>query len=74
MLFRSLKDRGFIREGAWAELAVFDPAQVTDKATFKEPHQYSIGFKLVTVNGVVVIEDDKHLGTRPGKVIRMNQQ
>ena len=69
-----LKDRGFIREGAWADLAVFDPAQVTDKATFKEPHQYSIGFKLVTVNGVVVIEDDKHLGTRPGKVIRMNQQ
>ena len=69
-----LKDRGFIREGAWADLAVFDPAQVTDKATFKEPHQYAIGFKLVTVNGVVVIEDDKHLGTRPGKVIRMNQQ
>jgi len=69
-----LKDRGLVREGAWADLVVFDPAKVTDKATFKEPHQYATGFKLVTVNGVVVVEDDKHLGTRPGKVIRMNQQ
>ncbi len=69
-----LKDRGLVREGAWADLVVFDPAKVTDKATFKEPHHYAVGFKLVTVNGVVVIEDDQHLGTRPGKVIRMNQQ
>lgn len=69
-----LKDRGVIREGAWADLVVFDPAKVTDKATFKEPHQYAVGFKLVTVNGVVVVEDDKHLGTRPGQVIRMNRQ
>ncbi len=69
-----LKDRGLVREGAWADLVVFDPAKVTDQATFKEPHQYAVGFKLVMVNGVVVIEDDKHLGTRPGKVIRMNQQ
>ncbi len=69
-----LKDRGFIHEGAWADLVVFDPAKVSDKATFKKPHQYAVGFKLVTVNGIVVVEDDKHLGMRPGKVIRMNQQ
>lgn len=69
-----LKDRGVLREGAWADLVVFDPAKVTDKATFKEPHQYAVGFKLVAVNGVAVIEDDKHLGTRPGQVIRMNRQ
>ena len=69
-----LKDRGVIREGAWADLVVFDPAKVADRASFKEPHQYAVGFKLVTVNGVVVVEGDKHLGTRPGKVIRMNQQ
>ena len=69
-----LKDRGVIREGAWADLVVFDPAKVTDKATFKEPHQYAVGFKLVVVNGVVVVEDDKHLGARPGRVIRINQQ
>lgn len=69
-----LKDRGIIREGAWADLVVFDPAKVTDKATFKEPHQYAVGFKLVAVNGVVVVENDQHLGTRPGKVIRMNGQ
>jgi len=69
-----LKGRGVIREEAWADLVVFDPAKVTDKATFKEPHQYAVGFKLVTVNGVVVVEDDMHLNARPGKVIRMNQQ
>ena len=69
-----LKDRGLVRVGAWADLVVFDPAKVTDKATFKEPHQYAVGFKLVLVNGTVVIENDKHLGTRPGKIIRMNQQ
>ncbi|PAW82721.1 MAG: aminoacylase [Pedosphaera sp. Tous-C6FEB] len=68
-----LKDRGLVRAGAWADLVVFDPAKVTDKATFKEPHQYAVGFKLVAVNGVVVVENDKHLGTRPGKVLRMNQ-
>ena len=69
-----LKDRGLVRVGAWADLVVFDPAKVTDKATFKAPHQYAIGFKLVLVNGIAVIENDKHLGTRPGKIIRMNQQ
>jgi N-acyl-D-amino-acid deacylase len=69
-----LKDRGTLRPGAWADLVVFDPAKVTDKATFKEPHHYATGFKLVAVNGVVVVEDDQHLGTRPGKVIRMNRQ
>jgi N-acyl-D-amino-acid deacylase len=69
-----LKDRGLVREGAWADLVVFDPAKVTDKATFKAPHQYAVGFELVLVNGIAVIEHDKHLGTRPGKIIRMNQQ
>ncbi|NBR83891.1 MAG: D-aminoacylase [Verrucomicrobia bacterium] len=68
-----LKDRGVLREGAWADLVVFDPAKVMDTATFKDPHQYAIGFKLVAVNGVVVVEDDRHLGTRPGKVLRLNQ-
>ena len=37
-------------------------------------HQYAVGFELVLVNGIAVIENDKHLGTRPGKIIRMNQQ
>ncbi|NBV23687.1 MAG: D-aminoacylase [Proteobacteria bacterium] len=69
-----LKDRGLVREGAWADLVVFDPAKVADRATFKEPHQYAVGFKLVVVNGVVVVEDDRHLGTRPGRVIRLNRQ
>ena len=69
-----LKDRGVVRVGAWADLVVFDPAKVTDKATFKEPHQYAEGFRLVLVNGVPVIEADQHTGARPGQVIRMNRQ
>ena len=69
-----LRDRGLVRAGAWADLAVFDPARVTDPATFKEPHHYATGFKLVLVNGVIVVEDDKHLGTRPGQIIRLNRQ
>ena len=69
-----LKDRGVVRVGAWGDLVVFDPAKVTDKATFKEPHQYAEGFRLVLVNGVPVIEADQHTGARPGQVIRMNRQ
>ena len=69
-----LKDRGVVRVGAWADLVVFDPAKVTDKATFKAPHHYAEGFRLVLVNGVPVIEADQHTGARPGKVIRMNRQ
>ena len=69
-----LKDRGLVRAGAWADLVVFDPAKVTDRATFEEPHRYAEGFRLVLVNGVTVIETDKHTGARPGQVIRMNRQ
>jgi N-acyl-D-amino-acid deacylase len=65
-----LKDRGVIREGAWADLAVFDPATVEDRATFKEPHQYATGFALVLVNGVSVVRDDTHTGARPGRPLR----
>ncbi len=64
------KDRGVIRPGAWADIAVFDPAQVKDNATFSDPHHYATGFKLVLVNGVAVVEDDRHTGARPGQVLR----
>ncbi|MBI3876575.1 MAG: D-aminoacylase [Verrucomicrobia bacterium] len=65
-----LRDRGFIRTGAWADVVVFDPAKVTDDATFDEPHHYATGFALVLVNGVPVVENDKHTGMRPGKCLR----
>ncbi len=69
-----LRDRGFIREGAWADLVVFDPATVKDHATFEAPHAYATGFKLVTVNGVPAVEDDKHTLARPGKCLRHSAQ
>jgi len=60
------RDRGQIREGFWADLVMFDPARVADRATFEQPHQYSVGFDWVLVNGVVVIEDGQPTTARPG--------
>jgi N-acyl-D-amino-acid deacylase len=64
------RDRGEIREGLAADLVLFDPEKVQDKATYPQPHQYSEGFDLVLVNGVAVIEGGKLTGARPGKVLR----
>lgn len=55
-----LRDRGFIREGCAADLMVFDPASVTDRATFEEPHQYPVGIGYVLVNGQVVWDGRMH--------------
>jgi len=65
-----LADRGQLRAGAWADVVVFDPKTVRDVATFAKPHAYSEGFSHVLVNGVVVIEDGKHTGARPGQILR----
>lgn len=65
-----LRDRGQVREGAWADLVIFDPATVSDRSTFAEPHQYAVGFRAVLVNGVIVAEDDRCTLTRPGKALR----
>jgi len=64
------RDRGLLREGYWADLVLFDPAKVQDKATYQQPHQYSEGFDLVLVNGRAVVESGKITGAHPGKVIR----
>ena len=64
------KNRGMIREGMAADLLLFDPGEVSDEATFQNPHQYSKGFGLVLVNGTPVIEDGKLTGRRPGKILR----
>ena len=68
-----LRDRGAIREGAWADIAVFDLETVQDNATFEKPHQYATGFRLVLVNGQKVIEEDKPTSARPGMVLRRGQ-
>ena len=65
-----LTDRGVIKQGMWADLVVFDPATVQDKATYADPNQYSVGMQYVLVNGVPVIEDGKMTGNLPGKVLR----
>jgi N-acyl-D-amino-acid deacylase len=65
-----LVDRGLVRPGLWADLVVFDPAAVADRATFEAPHAPPAGFRFVLVNGEVVVEDGRHLGTRPGQVLR----
>jgi len=65
-----LKDRGLIREGAWADLVVFDPAKVQDHAVFNDPHHYATGFACVLVNGVSVVRNDEHTQARPGKTLR----
>ncbi len=64
-----LRERGLVREGYWADLVVFDPEKVADKATFEKPHQYAEGFEAVIVNGEVVVAAGKHSGARPGKVL-----
>ncbi len=65
-----LKDRGVVREGAWADLVVFDPVKIQDLATFNDPHHYATGLAWVLVNGVPVVKADEHTGARPGKILR----
>jgi len=65
-----LADRGLLREGYRADVAVFDPATIVDRATFEDPHQYPLGIAATIVNGVVVVEGGRHTGARPGRVLR----
>jgi N-acyl-D-amino-acid deacylase len=64
-----LKDRGMIRSGFAADLVVFDPAAVSDRATYDNPHQYAGGISQVIVNGKFVIRDENHTGATPGMVL-----
>jgi N-acyl-D-amino-acid deacylase len=65
-----IRDRGLLRAGAYADLTLFDPVRVTDKATYTQPFQYSEGVEYVVVNGQVVLAKGKHTGARPGKAVR----
>lgn len=65
-----LDGRGQIQEGFIADIVVFDPATVSDKAEFQQPHQFSVGIPWVIVNGKLVVEQGKHNGTRSGQALR----
>ena len=65
-----MADRGVLKQGMWADVVVFDPATITDKATFEQPNQLSVGMAYVLVNGVPVIADGKQTNALPGRVIK----
>lgn len=69
-----LRDRGIIREGAWADIVVFDPEKVYDKATFINPHQFPVGIHYVIVNGEITVKDGKHTGKLNGRIIRLRNR
>jgi N-acyl-D-amino-acid deacylase len=64
-----LRDRGMVREGMAADLFLFDPERIIDRATFSDPHQFPEGVEYVLVNGQVVIDQGKHTGLKPGRIL-----
>jgi N-acyl-D-aspartate/D-glutamate deacylase len=64
-----LDHRGLLKEGMFADVVVFDPATIADRATFEKPHQYAVGVKHVFVNGVQVLNDGEHTGAKPGRAL-----
>ena len=65
-----LVDRGLLHPGYCADIAVFDPARIAERATYEDPHQYAAGISTVLVNGEVVIDGGDHTGALPGRVLR----
>ena len=64
-----LDRRGFLREGMFADVTVFDPQAIVDRATFEKPHQFATGVRHVFVNGGHVLENGEHTGAKPGRVV-----
>jgi N-acyl-D-amino-acid deacylase len=64
-----LDHRGFLKEGYFADVVIFDPKTIADKATFEQPHQYAIGMKHVFVNGVQELKDGEHTGSKSGRAL-----
>ncbi len=64
-----LDRRGFLKDGMFADVVVFDPATIVDRATFENPHQYAVGMRHVFVNGAHVIRNGEHTGAKPGRAL-----
>ena len=64
-----LDRRGFLKEGLFADVVVFDPATIVDRATFENPHQYAVGMRHVFVNGAQVMRNGEHTGAKPGRAL-----
>ena len=64
-----LDQRGFLRPGMFADVVIFDPATIADRATFEKPHQYAVGMRDVIVNGVAVLRNGEHTNARPGRAL-----
>lgn len=65
-----LKDRGCIKEGAWADLVIFDLANLKDTGTYTDPHHFPQGIDYVLVNGIMVVKEGNHTKSLPGMVLR----
>ncbi len=65
-----LAGRGILRQGAFADVTVFDPAAISDRATYDHPQQYSVGVRFVLVNGAIAVEDGELTGVRNGRLLR----
>ena len=65
-----IKDRGSLKPGYFADVAVFDAGRIGDRATFEKPQQYAVGMRHVFVNGVQVLRDGEHSGATPGRFVR----
>ena len=66
----NITDRGMLRPGLFADVTVFDPNTIAERATFEKPHQLSTGIRFVFVNGVAVLRDGVHTGAKPGRALR----
>ena len=66
----SIHDRGMLHQGMYADIAIFDPNTIIDRATYEQPNQLSVGMRHVLVNGVEVVTDGKSTGAKPGDVVR----
>ncbi len=66
----SIQERGVLREGMYADVVVFDPNIIVDRATFEQPHQLSVGVRDVIINGTAVVRNGAHTGAKPGRIVR----
>ena len=65
-----IHDRGRLHPGTFADITIFAPDRVLDKAAYTDPFQDNVGIEYVIVNGTIVLDHDQHTGTRPGRALR----